>query len=173
MDEPNNSKRRKFPWLFFVVVIVALGAVIGYSQYTPGNNIAWAKDVQAARQQSAETNKPVLMEFSASWCPACNAVKRNVWPDNRVEQFVNSRSVPLAVDVDQQQQLSAAYRINPIPAFIMTDSTGRELVRAEGYLDADGVIALVESAEREMARNAKGDAAATSTPPASPLPPAH
>jgi len=132
----------------FIAIIVAFAAAMGYAYYAPGNHIAWANDLTQAKANAAATGKPILMEFSASWCPTCRAVKRNVWPDKRVEDAVNSRTIPLAVDVDAQKELAAKYGVNGIPAFIVTDATDHVLARAEGYLSADGVMALIDSAER-------------------------
>lgn len=146
------------------MALIAGGAVYAYTRQTPANEIAWATDLATARAMAAESGKPVLMEFTATWCPACKAVKRNVWPDKRVEHFVNARVIPLSVDVDSQRELSAEYRINPIPAFILTDSTGRELARAEGYLDADQMMSLIESGQRKLV---------SVVPPVAPLPPGH
>ncbi|MHB1155792.1 MAG: thioredoxin family protein [Phycisphaerales bacterium] len=144
---PPVKPRLKFLWISGVMLIVLM-SVMGYSYYTPANVIAWADDLPAARAKSVETGKPILMEFSAAWCPACRAVKRNVWPDSRVEFVVNSRTIPLAVDVDAQRDLASQYGVNGIPAFIVTDATGQVLARKDGYVDADGVIALIDSAER-------------------------
>lgn len=132
----------------FIAVIVALAAAMGYTYYAPGNHIAWANDLTQAKANAAATGKPILMEFSANWCPTCRAVKRNVWPDKRVENAVNGRTIPLAVDVDAQRDLASQYGVNGIPAFIVTDATGQVLARKEGYVDADGVIALIDSAKR-------------------------
>ena len=130
------------------MLITAFVAVLGYSYHTPTNHIAWVGDLAKAKAKAAASGKPILMEFSASWCPACRAVKRNVWPLKRVADVVNSQVIPLTVDVDTQKQLVGKYHVNAIPAFIVTDARGRVLARAEGYLDADGVIALIRSAVR-------------------------
>ncbi|MCO5315767.1 MAG: tetratricopeptide repeat protein [Solirubrobacterales bacterium] len=102
------------------------------------------KDVTEAdfQQQVIERSRevPVVVDFWAEWCGPC----RQLGP--AIEQAVNSRSgkVELAkVDVDSNQQLAAAFRVQGIPAVkafrggeVIDEFTGAlPPARIEAFLD--------------------------------------
>jgi thiol:disulfide interchange protein len=101
----------------------------------PASSIAWRGDFEAARAEAKASDKPVLLVFSATWCPPCNAMKHDVWPDAAVSQIVNSDFVPLYVDVDNPASVSIArrYGISGIPAVLVVDASG-DVLRQESYM---------------------------------------
>jgi len=119
--------------------------VVLYSQHTPESNIQWVKG--AAAMQSADANRPMLLYFAADWCPPCKAMKKDVWPDDRVEQAVNNLVVPVYLDVDDpnNKPLVEQHRVKAIPTFVLLRK-GRQVARMTGYLSADQVIGLAEAA---------------------------
>jgi thiol:disulfide interchange protein len=103
--------------------------------------ITWQTSYSAALAESQATGKPVLIDFTASWCPPCQMMKRDVWPDPQVAQLVSNSYMPLLADVDEAdiQDVARRYGVNPIPTVIITDGQGAVL-RQEGFLTRDGML---------------------------------
>lgn len=95
----------------------------------PTSMIDWRGDLDSALAEVETSGKPLLLVFSASWCPPCIVMKHDVWPDAEVSHAVNRGYVPLHVDVDDpaNSALAARYDIRGIPAVLIIDAQGKLL----------------------------------------------
>lgn len=113
---------------------------------TPPN---WLTDFEVARGKAAGEGKLILVDFGASWCPACREMTRDVLPDASVAKALDG-FVPVKIDVDTERDLAVRFRVDPIPAFIVLDSAGREVHRFEGYRDAREFVAELARARANL-----------------------
>ena len=93
-----------------------------------------ANGLDAALAEAGRTNKHVLVDFSADWCPPCVA-KHDVWPDPAVERALAGSYVPLLIDVDRNGAVADQYSVRGIPTVLVLDSRGR-VVRQATFLSA-------------------------------------
>ncbi len=107
----------------------------------PASAVAWRTGFDAALAESAQTGKPVLVDFTASWCPPCKVMKHDVWPDGRVASAVNTGYVPLLVDVDDPKNAEVAqkYGIRGIPTILVLDAKG-QVIRTGSYMSASDLL---------------------------------
>ena len=105
-----------------------------------GSGLAWRADLATALAEARTTNKLVLVDFYASWCPPCIAMKHEVWPAPEVVRAVNDVAVPLVVDSDRNPGLSSRYQVDTLPSVLLLDASGRVVKRHKGYLPRDGVV---------------------------------
>jgi thiol:disulfide interchange protein len=97
-------------------------------------------NLSRALSEARATHRLVLADFSATWCPPCLAMKREVWPDGDVARTVTAGYVPVVIDVDHHTDLSDRYNVAGIPALLVLDADGRVVRRHDGYLPRDGVL---------------------------------
>lgn len=129
------------PVWFILFVVLGLAAVVMIARSGGGTGdgkglIAWQSDVAAAKEQSARDGKPVLMYFTAGWCPPCQKMKSSTWLDSQVAAVVNGKYIPVMVDVDQQRDVASAYGVQGIPRVEVITPNGERQLVTEGYLPA-------------------------------------
>lgn len=138
-----------------VVLLVCLAlALLFYQVYGtplggPRDNIPWLTSLESGLRQAKQTGKPVLVDFSASWCPPCQEMKRAAWPDPKVEALVRSNFVPVFMDADSPQTQGPAqrYGVETIPAVFILDADGNVLRHAQ-FMSRDDLVAFLNSAAR-------------------------
>ncbi len=131
-------------WLTFLVV--SLGYA-GYCFYVPSNNIAWSADLTTAQAEAAESDKPIIMFFTGTWCVPCRIMKRQVWADWLVAAKVNTGFVPVLIDVDDASAAEALnrYGVGYTPRTIITDSKGDVLQQHAGGMSKTAFLEMLDS----------------------------
>ncbi len=152
--EPGNGNRgRTILWLLATVEIIAVQwpTIKGWYYKAPPaqsakaeSAVAWRTDYAAAQAEAKETGKPILLDFTASWCPPCQLMKAEVWTDSEVGKAVHENTIPVLVDVDLpvNEELSRRYEIHQIPTILLTDAAGARLKQAN-YMSAEEVKRFV------------------------------
>ncbi|MFZ5831477.1 MAG: thioredoxin [Planctomycetota bacterium] len=89
-----------------------------------------------------QSDKPVLVDFYATWCPPCNAVAPIV--ENLAAQYAG-RVVVAKVNVDNNQGLAQQYKVQSIPTFALFKG-GRLLDQKVGGLSAGELDQFIQQA---------------------------
>lgn len=148
-SESPQGKKKRFNfwqcfWLTFLVVSIAYA---WYSFYVPSNDIAWADNYASALQRAADSDKPMILYFTATWCVPCRIMKRQVWADEQVTELVNAQFIPVAIDVDNPDdtEVLARYNVEGTPITIVTDSQGNAKDWRVGGISKSEFLELIES----------------------------
>ena len=144
-SKPRRGKAKLFWRCFWLGFLVISLGYAWYCYYVPSNTIAWADDHTSAQQKAAQTDKPVILFFTAKWCVPCRIMKRNVWADEQVKATVNAGFIPVMIDVDDPDAAAASsrYRVGGTPTTIITDPKGTVLQRAEGGIGKADFLELL------------------------------
>jgi thioredoxin:protein disulfide reductase len=105
----------------------------------PPTSIAWRTDLGAALVEARHTQRQVLVDFSAGWCPPCIAMKHDVWPDPDVERAITTSYVPVLIDVDRDGTVPERYGVRGIPTILVLDDAGH-VVRRATFLSASAMV---------------------------------
>ena len=148
-DESPTGRKRvfhfwRFFWLTFLVVSLAYA---WYSFYVPSNDIAWADNYASALQEAAESDKPIILYFTGTWCVPCRIMKRQVWADEQVVALVNAQFVPVAIDVDKPEnaELFAQYKVKGTPVTIVCGPQANVLDWRAGGISKSEFLELLSS----------------------------
>ena len=111
---------------------------------TRSTSITWNRSFSSGLKEAQKTGKPVLLDFTASWCPPCREMEREVWPDSQVV-VSSERFVCVSIDVDMNEGIAMKYGAQSIPLIVLADPWGNVIGRHAGYLDARSVAKWMDA----------------------------
>ena len=113
------------------------------SQHSGGDAIAWRPWDESAFATARAEGKPVLLTLGATWCHWCHVMDDLAYSDHRVISLVNSRFIPVRVDVDQRPDISLRYNQGGFPSVAFLAGDGRFLA-GRPYTPPDEMVALLQ-----------------------------
>lgn len=90
-----------------------------------------------------QSEKPVLVDFSAEWCGPCKMMKPIL---EDLKSQMGDRVRILKIDVDQNPSISASYQIQGVPT-LMVFKQGKMLWRQSGVLRANELANVISQFE--------------------------
>lgn len=125
-----------------LIVLPVLISLIIFVSNTKAQQIDWLTDYRTAGKLAADSGKPMLLDFTASWCKPCREMEKIFWM--RADVIELSRNfVCVKIDTGQNQKLADKFNVSMLPHLIMTDSWGFGLNFHRGF-GINGVREITE-----------------------------
>ena len=105
--------------------------------------IAWREWGEEAFEAAKVENKPVLLTLGATWCHWCHVMDHTSYSDERVIGLVNSRFIPIRVDVDQRPDISLRYNQGGFPSVAFLAASG-EFITGRPYTPPEEMVNLLQ-----------------------------
>ena len=85
------------------------------------------------------SDQPLLVDFHATWCGPCKQLAPEL---ERLKQMLGERIRIIKIDVDQNPQAAAAYKVSSVPTLILFRK-GQLLWRQSGVVRAQQLAGII------------------------------
>ena len=109
------------------------------------NTIRWTEWSDAAFRRSESEDKLVLLALTATWCHWCHVMDQTSYSDPQVIGLIDSRFIPVRVDVDQRPEISHRYNQGGFPSVAILDHRGN-LIAGRIYAPPEEMVLFLEQA---------------------------
>jgi thioredoxin:protein disulfide reductase len=144
---------------------LALAASLTVSSLSTKPAVPWQPYSDQVLAEARSLNKPVIMDFSATWCPTCRHLDEVTFNNPKVVKESKTSFVMVKVDLTHRanaalERLISQYGIRGLPTVVFLDSQGKERsdLRLAGFLGPDeflGRMAKLAEQTRAPVRSEK------------------
>ncbi|WP_406683729.1 thioredoxin family protein [Seonamhaeicola sp. MEBiC1930] len=144
-----KSKKKTHPfWRFFWLTFLVVSLWYAwYSFYAPSNDITWTNNLESAQKLAINSDKNILVFFTAEWCSPCRIMKRKIFSDDKVKKVIDAKVIPIEINIDDQnaEALVKQYNIGATPTTIFISPQGDVIDYAVGIVEKTKFLEMLEN----------------------------
>jgi thioredoxin-related protein len=116
-----------------ITLLLAAVTVTALAADFPKGSPKFKSSAISAMNAAKKEGKPVILVFSAVWCPPCQTMKKEVYPSAAVKEY-HDKFIWAYLDTDDQSNRRAAEKagVSGIPHIQFLDSAGNEVHKQVG-----------------------------------------
>lgn len=136
-------------WILCVLLMLAGGVLragqpaADLSGARTETGVAWVRSYQDARKAAKVENRPMMLFFTASWCPWCHKMEDETLNEEKVVSWLR-RFACVKIDVDKHRDIALAYAVSSLPRTIVINTHDEMVGDWLGYRDAEQFLDLVD-----------------------------
>ena len=124
------------------MLVLALIFITGTPVFAGG--IEWRTDYIQARQESAQKNLPILIDFHTDNCFWCKQMDHRTFRDPTLNQAITENWIPLRINAKKEPALTDNLKIRSFPTLVFAGPDGNILGFLEGFIEAPALVSQLE-----------------------------
>lgn len=129
-----------------IVLIVSAQLAAGEQTSPPApqreSGVAWSQSYDVGTKVAAMEKSPILLFFTASWCPWCQKLEREALAEPKVISELRP-FVCVKLDVDKNHDVAMAYGVVSMPRVVVINTQNEIVGDWLGYRDAKAFLQLL------------------------------
>lgn len=115
--------------------------------------VRWQTNLATARDTARRERRPMLIDFGATWCRACEELAHQTLPAPQVACALSELNyIPVKLYEHEQgddafEALQRDWNVRSLPTVIVLDGNGREITRVNEFIPADRMAAIIRRVE--------------------------
>ena len=116
-----------------ITLFVAALMLPAFASEFPEGSPKFGTNYETALATAKKEGKPIILVFSAAWCPPCQSMKKNVYPSAEVKPL-HDKFIWAYLDTDEEVNAKAAekYGVQGIPHVQFLSSSGKAVDKLIG-----------------------------------------
>lgn len=106
-----------------------------------GQRVEWITDYQVGLDSAKKAGRPMLVDFTATWCDPCLEMERKFWPNPEVVEL-SKNFVCVRLNFDTERDVADKYLVRAIPNVVFADPWGRGLNSQLGFGSGSEAVIL-------------------------------
>ncbi len=134
---------------------LVVGVLLVGSWMKAGPGVTWQPYSAEVMEKARKSNRPVILDFSATWCTPCRELEDITFRDPAVVKQAQDSFVMVKVDLTTSgnpinEKLVTQYSIKGVPTVVFFDSQGRERkdLRLVDFVPADQFLVRMSQAKQ-------------------------
>jgi uncharacterized protein YyaL (SSP411 family) len=112
------------------------------AQASQQETIRWQEWHAEAFQLAERESKPILLTLTATWCHWCHVLDQTSYAHPDVIHLINTRFIPIRVDVDRRPDLAVRYNQGGFPSVVILNAQGTPLT-GRVYVPPEEMVQLL------------------------------
>ena len=132
--------------LFAAAAVALLVGASLFAKDFPKGSPDFASSMGTVKSAAKKSGKPMVVVFSASWCPPCQAMKKTVYPSAKVAALHDKFEwAYLDVDESSNSKVASEFNVNGIPHIEFLDKDGKSIGQQVGGVAPEEFAALLNT----------------------------
>ena len=115
------------------------------------NGIKWGNNLDLAFAIASNSNKLIMIDFMAEWCPPCKEMDKITFSNTNIIKKSNE-FIPVRIDVDKQKNIAEEYNGNArkyggigIPNILFLDKEKNLIRQIVGFHNVEQLMGIMDS----------------------------
>ncbi len=129
--------------LLFVYYAINAAPLLTDEEYTYLGELRWYKTYEQGRVVAEETGKPMFIYFWTIWCPYCEKMQTEVFPQAEVNRLLRENFVLIAIDMDVNKEDTRRFGVQYPPHELILTPKGEVIARIPGYVPVESLLPVL------------------------------
>ena len=105
---------------FIVFLIIGVSCLLIWLVFSPSlAHAGWHDSIDEGAIQAEAERKPMLVLYTADWCPPCKMLKKKTFADAQVAKYLEDNYILIKIDLTDRQSpnqvIAREYEVSSIP----------------------------------------------------------